>query len=98
MPISTSSSAAIEGLLRLLRLEGEELRQADRDAVENALQRADRRIGLVGLDQRDRRVGDACALGKLALGQIVQYPQIAQPSAKIEFHISTMSECFSCSK
>jgi hypothetical protein len=45
---------AIEGLSRAFRLEGKEFRQTDRYAVEDALQRADGRIGSVGFDQRDR--------------------------------------------
>ena len=52
----------VEDLARLLRLDREELREADRDAVEDALESADQGIGLVSLDQRDVGVSDPGAL------------------------------------
>ena len=58
---------SIEGLARPLWLDGEEFGQSHRNAVEDALERADRRIHLVGFDQRDRRIGHAGALRQRAL-------------------------------
>ena len=93
MPISVSSSAAIEDLARRLRLEREELGQPHRDAVEDALQRADRRVHLVRFDQRDRRISDAGALGELALRQPVAGPNESQPSTDIDAHADPCCRC-----
>ena len=62
---------SIERLARPLRLDGEEFGQSHRNAVEDALERADRGVHLVGFDQRDRRIGHAGALRQLALRQLV---------------------------
>ncbi len=57
----------IEGLLRLIRLKGEEFCEPDGNAIENALQRPNGRIGGVGFDQRYGGVRHARALGQLPL-------------------------------
>ena len=67
-------------------LRREELGHLHRDAVEHLLQRADGRAGAVLLDQRDGGVGDAGALGQLALAEPVYLPQPAQPAADIDVH------------
>ena len=59
---------AVKRLARPVRFEREEFRHSHRDAIQDALERADRGIHLVGLDERDRRVGHPGALGKLSLG------------------------------
>src|SRR5262245_31474414 len=78
--------SAVKRLARPLRLDGEEFRQAHRDAVEDALERADRRVHLVGLDQRDRRIGDAGAFCKLPLRQLVAAANESESSTDIDAH------------
>lgn len=78
----------IEYLVRRIRFEREELRHADGNPVENALQCADRGIGLIGLDQRYGGVGHAGPFGKLALRQILPHAHITQPPADIDAHRS----------
>src|SRR5216683_6317780 len=58
----------VKRLARPVGLEREEFRHSHRDAIQNALERADRGIHLVGFDQRDRRVGHPGTLGQLTLG------------------------------
>jgi len=77
---------AIERLARPLRLDREEFGEPHREAVEDALERADRRVHLVGFDQRDRRIGDAGALGQLALGELVTRPNEAESPTDIDAH------------
>src|SRR6266702_2907372 len=77
---------AVEDLAPCLRLQRKELGEPHRDAVEDALERADRRVHLVGFDQRDRRIGDAGALGERPLRQLVAGPDESQPSTDVDAH------------
>jgi hypothetical protein len=95
LPISTSSSAAVECLAGLLRLEGEKLRKSDRDSVKDALQRADGWVGGIGLDQRNGGVRHARPFGQFALREVVKQAQMAQSLADIDGHGVS---CFACSK
>src|SRR6266702_2383617 len=76
----------VKCLARPVGFEGEELRHAHRDAVEDALQRADRRVHLVGFDQRDGRVGHPRTLGEFTLRYLVAGADEAQPFADIYAH------------
>src|SRR5262249_19379860 len=78
--------SAVKRLARPLRLDGEEFRKAHRNAVEDALERADRRIHLVGFDQRDRRIGDPGALCQLPLRQLVAAANESESPADIDAH------------
>src|SRR6187402_854174 len=77
---------AVEDLAPRLRLQREKLGEPHRDAVEDALERADRRVHLVGFDQRDRRIGDAGALGECPLRQLLAGPDESQPSTNVDAH------------
>src|SRR5262245_57721261 len=76
----------IKSLARPLRLDGKEFGKPHRDAVEDALERAHRRIHLVGLDQRDRRVGDARAFRQFPLRQLVAAADESESPAYIDAH------------
>src|SRR6478609_10570713 len=79
--------AAVKYLAPALRLQREEFGEPHRNAVEDALEGADRRVHLVGFDQRDRRIGDAGALGEFALRQLLARPDESQPSTDIDAHV-----------
>src|SRR6478736_3752680 len=76
----------VKRLARAVGFEGEEFRHPHRDAVQDALERADRRIHLVGFDQRDRRVGHARTLGEFALRYLVAGADESQTFADIDAH------------
>src|SRR5712691_1288093 len=57
----------VKRLARPVGFEREEFRHSHRDAIENALERADRGVHLVGFDQRDRRIGHPRTLGEFTL-------------------------------
>ena len=82
----TQLVGAVKRLARPVGFEREEFRHSHRDAIQDALERADRGIHLVGLDERDRRVGHPGALGKLTLGEFVAAADEAQPVADIDAH------------
>src|SRR6266550_5385576 len=82
----TQLVGAVKRLARPVGFEREEFRHSHRDAIQDALERADRGIHLVGLDERDRRVGHPGALGKLTLGEFVAAADDAQPVADIDAH------------
>src|SRR5260370_24743460 len=77
---------AVERFLLPLRLKGEEFGQSHWNTVEDALERADGGIHLVGFDQRDRRIGHAGALCEFALRDLVTRPNESQPSTNIDAH------------
>src|SRR5690606_22832054 len=74
----------VENLARLFGLEREELGEADRNPVQNALQRADGRIDPVRFDQRNRGIRHTRPLGKLSLREVMTRTQIAQPPTDID--------------
>lgn len=67
-----------------LWLKREEIRQADGDAIQNAAQRPDRRVHLVGLDHRDRGIGHIGPFGQRALRQPLPFAQDSQPLPKLQ--------------
>ena len=69
-----------------IEIEGEEVGQRDRDAVEHLLERTHRRTDLVLFDQRDGAVGDAHALGQLALAEAFGFADQLQACADVHHH------------
>src|SRR5882672_8556150 len=85
---------AIEGLARPLRLDREELGKPHRQAVEDALERADGGVHLVRFDQRDRRIGHAGAFCEFALGELVTGPNEAESPTDIDAHAFSLLQVF----
>ena len=77
-------SALIKDFAGLLDIKREKLRHADRYAVKNAFERTDRRICLVGFDQRNRRIRHSDTLGEFTLRYVRSKPHVAKPTADID--------------
>ena len=85
---------AIERLARPLRLDREELGKPHRQAVEDALERADARVHLVRFDQRNRRIGHAGTLRQLALRKLVAGANEAESPTDIDAHGKSLLQVF----
>src|SRR4029079_11219102 len=71
-----------------------ELSEPHREAVEDALERADGGVHLVGFDQRDRRIGHPGTLGEFALRQLVTGANEAESPTDIDAHRKSLLQVF----